>query len=254
MLALQRKKSDSIQQSDIEALKLSCGFSFITNRLGYCGKENAHSEFGEFLRKPNEENAGKVKRLLESFIGLHSYLAFIAEQNDKQPFDREVIEAYWLGNELLEDIDGESFKEFVNKTLVEKGLLPERIARKKTENLPEKIYPHHSFHVLYMNFFTKNVDAIPENLDKCIVKWGKVVDVKENEVIVRSFNVAFDGRFFTHQAELKTENILFPELKRNDNVAVHWNFISKKLEDEEIANLKKYTFDNIELANLALNR
>ena len=116
--------------------------------------------------------------------------------------------------------------------------------------MPEKIYPHHSFHVLYMNFFTKKVDAIPENLDKCIVKWGKVIDVKENEVLVRSFNVAFEGKFFTHQVELKTENVLFPELKRNDKVAVHWNFISKKLEDEEIVNLKKYTFENIDLANL----
>jgi hypothetical protein len=170
-----------------------------------------------------------------------------------QPFDKEVIEAYWIGNELLEDIEGEQFKEFVNKTLVEKGLLPERVARKKTENLPEKIYPHHSFHVLYMNFFTKKVESIPENLDKCIVKWGKVIDVNGHEAVVRSFNVAFDGKFFTHRTELNTENTLFPELKRNDNVAVHWNFISKKLGDEEVANLKRYTFENIELANSALN-
>ena len=231
---------------------MSCGFSFITNRLGYCGIENSHREFSEFLKEPTEANAEKVKTLLESFIGLHSYLAFIAEQNDMQPFDREVIEAYWIGNELLEDIEGESFKEFVNKTLVEKGLLPERVARKKTENLPKKIYPHHSFHVLYMNFFTKKVESIPENLDKCLIKWGKVIEVNGNEAVVRSFNVVFDGKFFTHRAELKTENILFPDIKKNDNVAVHWNFISKKLDEDEVANLKKYTFENIDLANSRL--
>ena len=241
----------ALQHIDIEALKLGCGFSFITNRLGYCGKENAHSEFREFLKEPTEVNAEKVKRLLESFVGLHSYLTFIAEQNEMQPLDKEVIEAYWIGNELLEGIDGEKFREFVNKTLVQKGLLPERIARKKTENLPEKIYPHHSFHVLYMNFFTKKVEAIPENLDKCIVKWGKVIEADGEKALVRSFNIAFDRKFFTHQTELKTENVLFPELKRNDNVAVHWNFISKKLEENEVANLKKYTFENIELANSA---
>ena len=240
-----------MQHTDIEALKLGCGFSFITNRLGYCGIENSHREFAEFLKEPSEENAEKVKRLLESFHGLHSYLTFIAEQKGMQPFDKEVVEAYWIGNELLEGIDGKAFKEFVNKTLVDRGLLPERVARKKTENLPGKIYPHHSFHVLYMNFFTKKVDSIPENLDKCIVKWGKVVEVQGDKALVSSFNVAFEGKFFTHRAELNVENILFPDIRKNDDVAVHWNFMSKKLDEDEVANLKRYTFENIELANSA---
>ena len=110
--------------------------------------------------------------MLQKFSALHPYLLLIAEANNLQPFDEQVIEAYWLGNSLLENVP---FRE-MQKTILslQKHGLPRRIAEKKAANLPEEMLPHHSMHVLYVNFLSQKVKPLIQNLGNCLIQWGEV--------------------------------------------------------------------------------
>jgi len=64
--------------------------------------------------------------------------------------------------------------------------------------------------------------------------------------------------YFTHlinilliviYADFIYEKTLLPTIKRRDMVAIHWNLAVKKLNNEEIENLEKYTSQNIEAIN-----
>ncbi|MDP2973782.1 MAG: DUF6390 family protein, partial [Candidatus Diapherotrites archaeon] len=85
-----------MQQSEINALRRACAYSFSPNKLGYCGPEGSWHAFGQFLSAPTaEQNAVAAREALRKFYALYPYLELIAVTNELQPFDAEVIEAYW---------------------------------------------------------------------------------------------------------------------------------------------------------------
>jgi hypothetical protein len=78
-------------------------YAFMPNRLQYCGgDDNAtlleHAVTGEAY--------GGVLPALRKFTGAMPYLSLIARENEiADPFDVRVVEAYWLGNELLDRVE-----------------------------------------------------------------------------------------------------------------------------------------------------
>ena len=129
----QNQRVLKLQQTEIDSLKKACLYSFPPNRLGYCGPENSWHQFQKFLSSPTEENASEAKELLKRFSALHPYLELIANANRLQPFDKEVVEAYWLGGSLLESVQYAEMQ----KTILafQKFGLPRSIAERKAANL-----------------------------------------------------------------------------------------------------------------------
>lgn len=239
-----------MQQTEIDALKKACLYSLPPNKLGYCGPEKSWLEFQKFFSEPVEENASASRSLLEGFDALMPYLKLIAHENGLQPFDSRVIEAYWLGNSLLENVSFQAARQAI-LSLQEQGL-PKGIAERKAKQLPKGLVPHHSMHVLYINFISQKVKPLVQNLSNCLVQWGAVKEPGET-VLVKGIELfSQNGELTLKQKEKEVSNPLGVPLKKGDTVSIHWNSIVETLSIESLNNLKKYSFSNLEKVNLFL--
>ena len=82
-------------------------YAFGPNRLHYCGPD-ANKEIAEYIK--NSETDLGLAHLMKQFQTMYPYLKRISEANHiADPFDDEVVEAYWLGNRLLDTIEKKVF-------------------------------------------------------------------------------------------------------------------------------------------------
>lgn len=191
----------------------------------------------------------QVKKLFPTFYGLYAYLSLIAKSNGQKPLDEEVVEAYWLGNRLLETVELENLKKTITADLAKPGLLPKTIAEGKANALSGQVFPHHSFHVLYMNFITKKVEPILQNLDKCLVKWGKILELNGSNLKVETVQLTHKPKFELAHTTCKVNNLFAKEANKGDFVALHWENAIIVLSEKQLENLKFYTQKNIDLLN-----
>src|SRR3989344_7978965 len=86
-------------------------YSFGPNRLHYCGPDvNAELQAEIEAANPNPH----LVAILREFKTLFPYLKLIASANNiVDPFDARVVEAYWLGNELLENVGRDRLRQFL---------------------------------------------------------------------------------------------------------------------------------------------
>ena len=233
---------------EIDALKRACIYSIPPNKLGYCGPDKSWKTLNSFISNPTKQNAEAAKHLLTNFNALYPYLELIADANSLEPFDAEVIEAYWIGNQLLENV---SCKQ-IQKTIIsfQNFGLPKSIAKKKASELPDGMLPHHSMHVLYINFISQKVEPIVKNLSNCLVQWAKVLEETPKGIRVKGIEL------FLESAELKlrekekiVHNPFNLALKPNDIVTVHWSS-SIEIVTEQKQKLESYTFKNLNTLSL----
>src|ERR1035437_3294631 len=86
-------------------------YSFGPNRLHYCGPD-ANRELQSLIE--HGETNPELSVLLKQFKTLYPYLQYISRMNNiAEPFDEKVVEAYWLGNKLLENNRLEKFYRFL---------------------------------------------------------------------------------------------------------------------------------------------
>ena len=227
-------------ESNFSSLSRACKYSLIPNELGYCGPEGSFEEFLKFIKSPSAEGAEKVKPLLKEFNALFPYLELIARCNNLEPFNEQVIEAYWVGNSLLKSVS----KRELQKTVLsfQSFGLPRSIAEKKAAELPNSMLPHHSFHVLYVNFISQKVKPIVQNLGECIVQWGSVLEESEKGIAVKGLSLFSEsGELKLREKERILKNPFKLELNKADLVSVHWGNVVEKLSEEQENQLKKYT-------------
>lgn len=236
-----------MHKNEIEGLKILCKYSGIPNKLGYCGKENSYVLFNSFLKKPTTEKAEKIKRTVKTFVGLAPYLRLISNSNGLTEFDEEVVKAYWLGNRLLDNISKEEVEKMILEDFTKPGLLPYYIAKQKADKLKSKVFPNHSFHVLYINFITKKVKPILTNLDYCLIKSAKQ----------KNGNVFTTTKLSLHNNKLFLERTTKHFVQKNEYYSekifsTHWQTLVEEITKEEEKKLEKYTKKNLELANSCL--
>ncbi|MCD6246934.1 MAG: hypothetical protein J7J87_00675 [Candidatus Diapherotrites archaeon] len=231
----------------LEGLIRTCKYSFAPNSLGYCGAKDFSVLFERFIKEPSEQLASRVEEALHSFVGLHSYLLLIAEHNSLSEFDESVIEAYWLGNSLLKNVPVKAVRELIEKKFV---TLPLRIRQQKACFLKQHAYVQHSFHVLFIQFLTPKVAPLVSNLDKCIIKWADVLEVKEDKLKVKSIALIHENNELKLKEKLfNVENRFIEEPKEGMLISVHWDNAVEEIGKEQQKNLKKCLLANIELAN-----
>ncbi len=191
-------QKDMISQKEIMDGIVRCSrYSFGPNRLHYCGPDQSREL--KSLIEHGEQNP-EISILLKQFKTLYPYLQYISRTNGiAEPFDERVVEAYWLGNKLLETNKLERFYRFLTDDLgVKKKIKP-----KEFEWLEEKIrqgaVPHHSFHVLniwQMSGHNDKLDEV-ERMDECLVNFGKVLRVSGPEITVLTESLSYtNGKLF----------------------------------------------------------
>lgn len=241
----------------MEGIMRCSRYSFGPNRLHYCGPD-ANKELHDLI-EGGEDNFG-LSSLLKQFKTLFPYLRQIAHANNiKDPFDSRVVEAYWIGNELLESVEQRTLYRF----LIEDLRVKDKLKIKEFHWLEDKIkkgaVPHHSFHVLNIwqqaghNDFMSDL----ERMDECRISSGIVMAVKGPEIIVFTEPLIYTaGKFALGEAAPKTltrqleAEYDIEQIKPGQIVSIHWSVPCEVITPKQAETLRKYTLKNIAFANL----
>ncbi|MFH1111953.1 MAG: DUF6390 family protein [Patescibacteria group bacterium] len=234
-------------------------YAFGPNRLHYCGPD-ANFEIASYIKEGISDPG--LTHLLEQFKTMYPYLCHIAEANKiANPFDERVVEAYWIGNELLETIEKRKFYHH----LIEGQQIKKRVGAKEFELLSDKLrqgaVPHHSFHVLDIWLRTGHLERehTLESMDECRVSWGRVIAIDGPTITVLTRPLLYHlGKLFlgdpiNKKITRKLESTYdIEQLTVGDIVSIHWSVPCEVITEQQAAQLEKYTLRHITFANQTL--
>jgi len=242
---------------------LAARHSFMPNRLGYCGPDENEILLQACL---SNRRSPELIRALEAFQGAQPYLRFIAQSQGLDNFDYRVVEAYWIGNDLLQSISRTGFYEHLRERLSSK--FPKEHIKSLFESKPYATFPHHALHV-FNAFSTMGTvpdafanavgpdDKVGELMDRCRISWGRVFgrDDQGNLIVayepIRRKNgiLSFSQPVHTNVISQIDGNSFVNDVGIGDWVSFHWGLACSKLTPQQVANLKKYTQMDMEVAN-----
>ncbi len=237
-------------------------FAFPPNRLGLCGPES-----GQTL--PDRVRSGRpdaeLVHLARQFEGAYPYLELIAAANAiADPLDASVVEAYWLGNDLLGRVGPRALHDDLTDRFRPRTRPREWRWLEAKADGPSAV--HHSFHVLeILPRIGLLRGGLPPDLvgvlERCLVRPARVVGV--GTAVGGSLDVELaplelvDGRLrfgparLTHLPALNGDgfgDIFLP----GDHVAIHWDRVCGRLDPVQAARLAAVTERNLAVANTTL--
>ncbi len=196
----------------------------------------------------------EIRQELEKFIVLNPYLETLSVVSGKSKFSRQVIEAYWLGNDELKKAKPTHYLVLL-ENFASQGVPPWFIDELKAKP-PKKFIPHHLFQVLYVGVGRAS-GAVPFNLssiNNCMIRWGKVThimgDKLEADLATLEGKISYGNRGDHLFSDLKlvqrVDRAIFlpdflPNLKPGDVVGVHWGQAVKILSPKEVVQLDFWT-------------
>lgn len=201
-----------------------------------------------------------MKAELEKFVALNPYLETISAILQKPKFSYEVIEAYWLGNQLLSKANLGDYKILLDNFL--KQGVPIWLVEELRRRQPKKFIPFHFFQILHVGVgrVSGSVPFNIETVNNCMVRWGKVLDIKKDEIIVDLLylkaSLKTNKDFVVKICNPKWNNLstkveylpdLLPGVKEGDFVAVHWGHAVKVLSKNELNQLQFWTNEVLSL-------
>ena len=224
-------------------------FAFPPNQLGYCGPDD-HGALLEYAA--TGEVDGGLRQLAQGFEGAWPYLELIAGSNRiDDPLDRRVVDAYWIGNDLLEHVP-----------LLDVGLsVTDRFrgrAGRLWEQLAAAVTPEarlcHAFHVFAVYPWvgllrSGSVEQPLHVLDRCRIRWGQVVEATGDRVLVRTRPLTWEATTMTiGLGEPTIEEVtasrdglgLVHDLEVGEWVALHWDWVCDRLSPSRLARLRHY--------------
>jgi hypothetical protein len=240
---------------DWSGLQLFARYAYPPNERGYCGPDD-HLALLEY-RTAGVVDAG-LAELAKAFHGPWPYLKLLAEKTGAGgPFSERIVEAYWVGNDLLEQVEVLDFGNTVEERFRHRV---GRNWRQMTEAIPGGI-PHHSFHVFviypWVGLLTESDRGEPlEMLDQCRIRWGKVEAVEATTAIVNSQPLTWDGKRLELGApRLETVTMAVgglgfgKPLRPGEWVSMHWSWICDRLTPRQLADLKRFSERQLMMAN-----
>jgi len=223
--------------------KIAALYGLIPNKLGFCGPRQ------ELLKKfiIGKLSIPEIIPVLEKFEAAYPYYQLIAKKNRvSSPFNKKVIEAYWLGNELLDKFTADDLRQFIIKDFSRPGLLSKREAAVRAKLIPENSKPHHSFHVMVLGSITGSINFTGQTKlkDTCRIGWGRIVQIKNDKIVVShepltgKENIKF-GK--STKKIINWDKEMLPVAKIGDWISFHWNYAIQVLNENNVINLHTYT-------------
>ncbi len=239
-------------------LILCAKYAFPPNLLKYCGPEDNRALF-EIL--DNKDIGAELRNLLSQFEGVVPYLKLIAQANKiKDIFDWRVVEAYWLGNNLLNKIEAKDM--FFNMEERFKKKMKKEDWNYMLKNSMEQAKPHHNFHVLEVyrrTGFLKSgvVEKLLETINNCCILWGRVVATEliheqnsHKTVLVEYHPIEFfENKLRFGAKQTKKVDLIDSSIKKDDEVTFHWDYVCDKITLEQKRNLIFWTKFHLDLTN-----
>lgn len=235
-------------------------YAFPPNRLGYCGPDDNQALLEQVSENRPDQGLLELERRFE---GAYPYLCLIAQANEiPDPFDPRVVEAYWIGNHLLERVEPAHLYESLSSRFRSR-MKPsdfEWLARK----LELSARPHHNFHVfdVYVRaglMRNERADIALETMDSCRISWGRVISVEMTDLVVeRPQLVLTDGKLtlsaprpFRVGRQLDGRGFV-DGVKLGDMVSIHWNWACDVLDPNALSRLVRATQRSMALANITI--
>ena len=231
-------------------------YAYPPNSLSLCGPDK-HQELKHYSVTAAIDRGSTG--ILQNFSTLYPYLCLIAYKNNiHDPFDPAVIEAYWLGNRLLEKVKPAEFADLLKDKFMLKKMKPKEMSR-VFYFFPKRPFPNHSFHVLALWRRTGHLD-IPhtlETMDACLINWGKILGFDGNQSIkIETQKLEFlKGNMCFKKKIIRTidfqgkDDILKDNLRKGDYISYHWGYFCQKLSLRQLNNLKYFTRYSLNVIN-----
>lgn len=227
-------------------------FAYPPNALGLCGPDD-HLALAGYAA--SGEVDGGLRRLAEGFEGAWPYLRLLAgSAGTDDPLDGRVVEAYWLGNDLSEQVPrrllaGEVDARFGRRA----GSSRDRLRAAVVAGLPLT----HGFHVFavypWVGLLRSGAAAQAcRVLDRCRIRWGTVEVVLGDRALVRSrpLQIAEQpsgphlvlGEPVVEEVTVGIGGDGFvSELRPGDAVALHWDWVCERLDAAALGRLRRHT-------------
>ncbi len=232
-------------------------YAFPPNSHGYCGPGDSGTffEYGATgIVDPG------LRAQAQQFAGAWPYLELIAGATGvRDPLDRRVVEAYWVGNELLDrvrlsDLAGSMEERFRFRAGPRFGSL--------TDGVLAGGVPHHSFHVFCIYPWVgllgddRRAAQALTVLDRCRIRWGRVTAVDGDQVVVESSALTWDGRQLglglprPETAVCSRDGVgMLNSLAVGDWVSLHWEWICDRLTERQVGYLRAFTQRHLDIVN-----
>jgi Family of unknown function (DUF6390) len=212
-------------------------YAYPPNALGLCGADTPRT-----LLQYSDAGVsdGGLAELARTFDGAWPYLELIAGANGlDDPLDTRVVQAYWVGNELLDRVRPGVLVHHVDDRF--RGRLG-RAREHVVASVAAGAVPHHCFHVFavypWLGLLRSGiVDEPLRILDQCRTTAAVVqsVDLDTAEVLARP--LCWDGTGLQlgepepRIVRWRDGGLSFvPGLKPGDRVSLHWDFVCDRLE------------------------
>ena len=223
-------------------------YAYPPNALGLCGADETRTllEYGNA-----RVSDGGLAELARTFEGAWPYLELIAGANGiADPLDARVVEAYWVGNGLLDRVSSGSLARHVEDRF--KG----RIGRSWTHLLDAVAAgaaPHHCFHVFAVYPWlgllrTGVVDEPLRVLDLCRTTPAVVAAVEGDSLQVVLRPLVWDGRrlglgpWTAREVRWREEGLaLLDAPEPGEWTALHWDVACDRLTPRAAAGLDRVT-------------
>lgn len=231
-------------------------YAYAPNALGYCGADEPRTllEYGD--AKASDRGLAELAR---TFEGAWPYLQLIASANRiDDPLDPRVVDAYWVGNGLLDGIGSDQLARHVEDRF--RG----RVGRGWQDVLDAVAagaVPHHSFHVFAVYPWlglmrTGVVDEPLRVLDQCRTTPALVQSVDGDTADVLAPLLVWSGRELTlgpwapRTVHWRADGLAFADpLLPGDWVALHWDFVCERLTSRRAKRLLLATRRGIDAVN-----
>lgn len=232
-------------------------YAFGPNRLHFCGPD-ANREIWDYVNDGYTDFG--LQKLLRGFETLYPYLDRIARSNSiADPFDPRVVEAYWIGNSLLDKVDKRTLHQYFIDDLHLKDKMSLPVFRTLEERIGRGILPNHNYHVINVpkKMGHAGMDVTPDFMDSCRVSWGKVTAVSGPKItvtyepIIEQNDILSLGapveKIITRRLEADYD---IEMLKSGQYITMHWDIPCEVLTEDIVRKLKTHTLRAIKIANI----
>jgi hypothetical protein len=232
-------------------------YAFPPNYHGACGPPDSAGLFQYGSQAVVDDG---LRELARQFNGAWPYLELIAGATGiADPLDRRVVEAYWVGNGLLDRVGARHLGASMDERF---RLRTGRQFGKLAEAAQAGGMPHHSYHVFCIYPWVgllgddRRYEQALSVLDQCRVRWGQVRAVLPTSLIVESQPLLFEhGRLVLGAPQLETVERtlngigLVPEFVVGDWVSMHWEWVCDRLSARQLHALRHYTKEHLAIVN-----
>jgi hypothetical protein len=212
-----------------EGTKTAAMFSLGCGNLSEDAKKN--QVILDFLQQedPSPSREKNAREVMKNLSTLFPYLSLIGESANLDPFHKDVVEAYFLGNDLIERVNHDDLIELAGKLTKTKS--PLILSRKFKAT-------HNSYVFCISPYVKRRREGVLVFMDLCSISSGVVREVLEKVPVVVVERKTLRG-------EVVCEKMIYDkttvgEIKIGDQVATHWRRVVKTLNNKEVKNLEHY--------------